>query len=342
MAGYRWRYGRKDAGRPAAVRAPAGLVLAVALASCVPALGDGPPAAPLLLPDAPAPLALIDAAPPLAQPAETPATDAGPGLAALPAGAAERANALLPISGLPNPAATPALLRAAAMADRLRALDCLAEAVYYEARSESSDGQRAVAQVVLNRVRHPAWPNSVCGVVYQGPMRAGGGCQFTFTCDGSLARAPAGPAWAQARAIAAAALAGAVYAPVGHSTHYHTQAVFPAWAPRLAKTAVIGAHSFYRLPGAWGGPGAFTARYAASEPLPRPAMTVPAATSLPAWAEAAAAAAPSAPTERPARTTVAAAEPAPAVPLVPSTVREEYRNAGQWRSDAPAAVTGAR
>src|SRR3954462_14940892 len=97
------------------------------------------------------------------------------------------------------------------------ALDCLTAAVYYEARSESEDGQRAVAQVVLNRVRHPAYPNSVCAVVYQGPQRAGGGWQFTFTSDGSVARAPGGPGWAEARRIAAAALAGQVYAPVGHA-----------------------------------------------------------------------------------------------------------------------------
>src|SRR3954468_6506981 len=78
----------------------------------------------------------------------------------------------------------------AASADDFRsALDCLTAAVYYEARSESEDGQRAVAQVVLNRVRHPAFPKSVCGVVYQGSNRATG-CQFSFTCDGSLARGP--------------------------------------------------------------------------------------------------------------------------------------------------------
>ena len=118
----------------------------------------------------------------------------------------------------------------------MRSIDCLAQAVYYEARSESEDGQRAVAQVVLNRVRHPAWPNSVCGVVYQGPMRPGGGCQFTFTCDGSLATRRPAPRWDEARRIAAEALGGRTYAPVGLPTHYHTNAVFPAWAPQLVKT----------------------------------------------------------------------------------------------------------
>ncbi len=152
----------------------------------------------------------------------------------------------------------------------MRSVDCLAQAVYYEARSESEDGQRAVAQVVLNRVRHPAWPNSVCGVVYQGALRAGGGCQFTFTCDGSLALRPAGVAWAQARRIAAEALGGRTFAPVGLSTIYHANYVFPAWAPQLVKTATIGAHIFYRLPGLAGAPGAFDNAYAGNEPLPHP------------------------------------------------------------------------
>ena len=72
--------------------------------------------------------------------------------------------------------------------DRARALECLTAAIYYEAASESDDGQRAVAQVVLNRVRHPAFPGTVCGTVYQGSERAG--CQFSFACDGAMARAP--------------------------------------------------------------------------------------------------------------------------------------------------------
>lgn len=86
-------------------------------------------------------------------------------------------------------AARPFAFSAADTSSRERAEQCLAEAIYYEAGSESEDGQRAVAQVVLNRVRHAAFPNSVCGVIYQGSERTTG-CQFTFTCDGSLARAP--------------------------------------------------------------------------------------------------------------------------------------------------------
>ena len=149
--------------------------------------------------------------------------------------------------------------------DKLRSLDCLSQAIYYEARSESEDGQRAVAQVVLNRVRHSAYPNNICGVVYQGShLRTG--CQFTFTCDGSLRYHPIAYAWARARRIAAEALAGEVYGPVGNATHYHTTAISPYWAPSLTRTALVGAHVFYRMPGALGAPNAFTQRYAGSEP----------------------------------------------------------------------------
>ena len=101
--------------------------------------------------------------------------------------------------------------------DKARALDCLAKAVYYEAASESEGGQRAVAQVVLNRVAHPAYPKTVCGVVYQGSQRRTG-CQFSFTCDGSLARKPSATYWARALAVSRRALSGQVYAPVGLAT----------------------------------------------------------------------------------------------------------------------------
>lgn len=146
-----------------------------------------------------------------------------------------------------------------------RAQECLAQAVWYEAASESEAGQRAVAQVVLNRVAHPNWPASVCGVVYQGAQRSTG-CQFTFTCDGSLARRPSGASWARAQRIAAAALAGDVYAPVGHATHYHTLWVDPYWARTLDHVGTIGAHRFYRNRGAGGEKAAFTMAYAGFEP----------------------------------------------------------------------------
>jgi spore germination cell wall hydrolase CwlJ-like protein len=143
--------------------------------------------------------------------------------------------------------------------DQRRALLCLTQAVYYEAGFEPVDGRRAVAQVVLNRLRHPAFPKSVCGVVYQG---AGSGvCQFTFVCDGALYRAPALGAWRQAEQIARAALNGFVDRSVGESTHYHADYVAPRWAPLLAKVAQIGQHIFYRWPGTWGQPAAFNGRY---------------------------------------------------------------------------------
>ena len=128
-----------------------------------------------------------------------------------------------------------------------RSLQCLAEAVYYEARSQSDDGQRAVAQVVLNRVRHPAYPNSVCGVVYQGSERVTG-CQFTFTCDGSLGGGVDVYSWDRARRIATAALRGNVYRPVGLATNYHTTAISPYWAPSLIPQLTLGDHIFYRRP----------------------------------------------------------------------------------------------
>ena len=174
-------------------------------------------------------------------------------------------NAAIPASSLANPAARPFLLNAASEADRLRSLECLTAAIYYEAAREPVDGQRAVAQVVLNRVRHPAWPSTVCGVVFEGALRYTG-CQFSFTCDGSLRRAPMASLWAQARHVAAAALAGYVHAPVGWATHYHANYVVPYWASSLIKSTTIGAHIFYRWRGGWGRPPAFVSRHAGIEP----------------------------------------------------------------------------
>jgi hypothetical protein len=195
-------------------------------------------------------------------------------------------NRTIPIAATPNPVARPFVWRGADHAAQARALDCLTSAVYYEAGSEPVDGEKAVAQVVLNRVRHPAFPSTVCDVVYQGSTRATG-CQFTFTCDGSLARRPSADGWARARAVAQAALAGAVYAPAGYATHYHADYVVPYWASSLAKNAVVGAHIFYRWAGGWGRPDAFTKSYAGREPNSQ---------ALRAAAMAAAAARPAAPT----------------------------------------------
>ena len=153
--------------------------------------------------------------------------------------------------------------------DQARALQCLTAAIYYEAAMEPDAGQQAVAQVVLNRVMHPSYPNSVCGVVYQGSERASG-CQFTFSCDGAMARAPSPVYWARARRVAEQALAGYVYRPVGTATHYHTTEVSPYWAPSLDYIGTIGAHRFYRWKGAAGRSLAFNARYLGGEPFPGP------------------------------------------------------------------------
>ena len=149
--------------------------------------------------------------------------------------------------------------------DAARAIECLTAAVYYEARSQSDDGQRAVAQVVLNRVRDRAFPDSVCGVVYQGSTRRTG-CQFSFTCDGSMAfrRDPA--SWSHARDIAVGALSGQVFAPVGSATFYHADYVLPWWASSMDRVATIGAHIFYRWRGGLEGALANSQNYSGFEP----------------------------------------------------------------------------
>src|SRR6476646_5896273 len=177
---------------------------------------------------------------------------------------AVKVNAEIPLPGGPNPAAAPFVFKGNKAA-RGQALECLASAVYYEAGNQDADGERAVAQVVLNRVRHPAFPSSVCGVVYEGSTRPTG-CQFTFTCDGSLYRQPDADGWRRAYKVAEAALSGAVYAPVGWATHYHANYVVPYWSATLAKSAIVGAHIFYRWAGGWGLPAAFTSGYAGREP----------------------------------------------------------------------------
>lgn len=184
-------------------------------------------------------------------------------------------NAAMPFSDAPVVAARAFAIPAGDTLDQRRALLCLTQAVYYEAGFEPVEGRRAVAQVVLNRTRHPAFPKSVCGVVYQ--HNSTPVCQFTFVCDGSLYRRPEAAAWNQAERIARAALAGYVERAVGGATHYHADYVAPSWAPMLTKISKLGAHIFYRWPGAWGRPAAFTGRYAGEprDPLSlRPAINL--------------------------------------------------------------------
>ncbi len=165
--------------------------------------------------------------------------------------------------------AAPSTKAAGSSLDKARALQCLTTAIYYEAALEPDAGQRAVAQVILNRVRHPSYPDTVCGVIYQGSERSTG-CQFSFSCDGSMARAPSASYWNRARRVAADAMAGMVYARAGLATHYHTTQVSPYWAPSLNFMGTIGAHRFYRWKGAAGTKSAFTRSYRGYEPLPAP------------------------------------------------------------------------
>jgi spore germination cell wall hydrolase CwlJ-like protein len=148
--------------------------------------------------------------------------------------------------------------------DTNKAVDCLAAAIHYEAGNETVDGQKAVAQVILNRMRHPAYPKTVCGVVFQGSERTTG-CQFTFTCDGAINRTPSEGAWRRAQSIARMMLTGTVYAPVGWATHYHTDWVFPSWSAKLDKVRQEGTHLFFRWREFWGTPAAFRGRYTGNE-----------------------------------------------------------------------------
>jgi hypothetical protein len=148
--------------------------------------------------------------------------------------------------------------------DRARAADCLALAAMAEAGGDDA-GQRAVIQVVLNRVRHPAFARTVCGVVFEGSQRRTG-CQFTFTCDGSLDRRYSDASRAAALQRAQEALGGRVFAPVGIATHYHTDWVYPWWSPKLLKIAQVQTHLFFRWPGYWGSAAADNMAYRGSEP----------------------------------------------------------------------------
>ena len=153
----------------------------------------------------------------------------------------------IPLRGTINaalPAAAP--FRMAGALESSRELECLTQAVYFEARGETPAGQAAVAQVVLNRVRHPSFPKSVCGVVFQGAGKRVG-CQFSFACDGSMRRGRETAAWSRAQRVASKALSGSVMSSIGNATHFHTTNVAPNWGPRLVRTAEVGMHVFYRL-----------------------------------------------------------------------------------------------
>jgi spore germination cell wall hydrolase CwlJ-like protein len=149
------------------------------------------------------------------------------------------------------------------------AVQCLALAISYEAGLEPTAGQEAVAQVILNRVRSTAYPNSVCGVVWQGSQRRTG-CQFTFTCDGSLRRPRSPAALIAAQRVALRVLAGESADHVRGATHYHANYVAPYWAPSLTRVRQIATHIFYRSPGARLQDDGAPIRVALAEPAPPP------------------------------------------------------------------------
>ncbi|WP_394727366.1 cell wall hydrolase [Altererythrobacter sp. GH1-8] len=179
---------------------------------------------------------------------------------------AQERNALIPVSGSPVQRMGAFNAIGQGTGAHNTALKCLTQAIYYEAANEPLQGKRAVAQVVLNRLRHPAYPGSVCGVVYEGVNKPV--CQFSFTCDGSLARTPLANKWGESRKVAEAALAGFVEPSVGSATHYHADYVLPRWAFTLDKIEKIGLHIFYRFPGSAGQPRAFTRGWSGREAIP--------------------------------------------------------------------------
>ncbi len=152
------------------------------------------------------------------------------------------------LSGLPT-LEIGAMARAEDMAVQTK---CLAQAVYYEARSEKASGQLAVAEVIMNRVKDHRYPNSVCEVVFQGATRTTG-CQFTFTCDGALRRTPRGTRWDAAKTVATHVMMELNESKTRGATHYHATYVNPVWNSGLIRTSQIGTHIFYRFPrgGEW-------------------------------------------------------------------------------------------
>jgi spore germination cell wall hydrolase CwlJ-like protein len=145
--------------------------------------------------------------------------------------------------------------------DSARQTRCLAEAIYFESRSEPEAGQAAVAQVVLNRVRSGIFPTNICGVVYQDRNRPFA-CQFSFACEGKSLRIEEPGAWAVATRIAGNVVSGADFNPkVSEALNYHANYVMPFWAPSLRRVDRIGAHIFYAMrPGLNWAPGALNGR----------------------------------------------------------------------------------
>lgn len=130
-------------------------------------------------------------------------------------------------------------------------MQCLATAIYFEARGEAYRGQVAVAQVVMNRVKHRLYPSTICGVVFQNQSKRNA-CQFSFACDGIPERINEPKPWKQAQEIAKGVVDGNLYlTEVGFATHYHATYVYPHWAPRMKKLTKVGLHVFYQFKRGW-------------------------------------------------------------------------------------------
>jgi spore germination cell wall hydrolase CwlJ-like protein len=139
------------------------------------------------------------------------------------------------------------LLNRAVLERMLGEQRCLAEAMYYEARGEGLNGEKAIAEVVFNRMRSAAYPHSICGVVYQ-HAAAGHGCQFSFTCNGEMDAPKSNGSWVRAKRLAGRILNGLIQ--LGGVTEdaiaFHAVAVQPGWGDHLVRTIQIGNHVFYR------------------------------------------------------------------------------------------------
>jgi len=197
-----------------------------------------------------APAAVAPANPALASVPAAVAADAGARLETVPNTVAAPTRVSVPLPA-PKPPLTPAQRLNLQGKDYAKAENCLSKAIYFEARNEPIRGQMAVAQVVLNRVFSPYYPNDICAVVYQNAHRHLS-CQFTFACDGKPETIRERGAWARAQRIARQALEAKVWLPdVGKSTHYHAAYVRPYWIREMNKMVRHGLHTFYR-PKHWG------------------------------------------------------------------------------------------
>ena len=148
---------------------------------------------------------------------------------------------------VPAPTARALAMLKAEAAEVVMQENCLAQAIYFEARGESIEGQKAVAEVILNRTHHANYPRTICGVVFQGSS-LDHGCQFSFTCDGELDRAKSPGAWASARRLAMRILSGRVQLGnmTGGAIAFHAADVTPDWSDGMSQTVQIGNHIFYR------------------------------------------------------------------------------------------------